>query len=80
MRVGGPNKKKCFTELPTRLFVVDYLFFLSGHTLKKSLSLGLLLNHVYGLVELAVLHYLNYVETLTTSHCHVDSLTGASVE
>lgn len=80
MRVGGSNKKKNFTELPTRLFVVDYLFFLSGHTLKKSLSLGLLLNHIYGLVELAVLHYLNYVETLTTSHCHVDSLTSASVE
>ena len=80
MRVGGSNKKKCFTELPTRLFVIDYLFFLSGHTLKKSLSLGLLLNHVYSLVELAVLQYLNYVETLTTSHCHVDSLTGASVE
>lgn len=78
MRVGGSNKK--ITELPTRLFVIDYLFFLSGHTLKKSLSLGLLLNHVYGLVELAVLQYLNDVETLTTSHCHVDSLTGASVE
>ena len=78
MRVGGSNKK--ITELPTRLFVIDYLFFLSGHTLKKSLSLGLLLNHVYGLVELAVLQHLNDVEALATSHCHVDSLTGASVE
>lgn len=27
MRVGGSNKKKCFTELPTRLFFVDYLSF-----------------------------------------------------
>ena len=41
MRVGGSNKKKNFTELPTRLFVVDYLFFLIGYTLKKSLSLRL---------------------------------------
>lgn len=35
MRVGGSNKKKNFTELPTRLFVVDYLFFLSGHYIKE---------------------------------------------
>ena len=41
MRIGCSNKKKNFTKLPTRLFVVDYLFFLSGHTLKKSLSLRL---------------------------------------
>lgn len=33
MRVGDSNKK--ITELPTRLFVVDYLFFLSGHYIKE---------------------------------------------
>lgn len=29
MRVGGSNKND-ITELPTRLFVIDYLFFLCG--------------------------------------------------